>query len=251
MNKYWLIKESRVTDSAFKNLPYQIFMNQGEVWDATRDFNLSLPGDAPWSDALPSDFPKPKLYLPADDKVLADFIDHGGDIFISEKLKDLFDLPMDAASWVECEVFSEGGQKNFRYWLFRPRSFMRIVDFKRSPLKVRIKNSAKTGNPYEMAYAVDGVRFVEGLDPPSPVFFDHVLGSRYLFINDSLARLIVAKACTGIDFVHPLWLGTYEDEIFLGPGGPERRVYNDAWTRVLKVMPIDPSVADLGPGASS
>jgi hypothetical protein len=250
MNKYWLIKKSRVTDSAFKSLRYQIFINQGEVQRADRAFNMSLPGDAPWPDALPSDFPRPKLYLPADDKFLADLINHGGDIFVSEKLKDLFDLPSDAASWVECEVFSEGRQ-NLCYWLFHPRSFMRFVDIKRSDIKLQCMVSAKTGNSFENAYAVNSIRFFEGLDPPSPVFFDHVLGSRYLFINESLARLIVAKGCTGIDFVHPLWLGAYEDETFLGPGGPERRVYNNAWTRVLKVKPIDPSVADLGPSASS
>jgi hypothetical protein len=250
MTKFWLISGSRLVFSAFASLRYQVFLNQGEVGDAKRAFNLSLPGNAPWSDALPSDFPNPKLYMPVKDKVLVDFIQYGTDIFVSEKLKNLFALSSNAASWVDCEVSSEGSQ-NLRYWLFHPRSFMKIVDIKKSAMKSQAQISAKTGEPYEMVSAVDGIRFFDGLEPCSPVFFDQVLRQQYLFITDSLAKVIVAKGCTGIDFLHPLWLGHVEGEIFLGPDGPEQRVYNNALTRVLKVKPVDPSVADLGPSTSS
>lgn len=246
MPKFWVIEPDPIVETALRALRRQLVLNAHDIDAAIRAFFASLPGDSPWPDPLPADFPAPVLMLPDDPALHPDYFVWEGERFVSDRLRRTLNLPDDAASWVECEVVAAPTGRP-RYWLFRSRVAHPVVDLRHSAIRLTSHVSAKTGARGQLVNGVKALKFVDGFTPRSPVLIDRTIDNAKLLATDAVARAVIAADCTGLVFVHPMWvIPGASTGVVLGRTGFERRFYDDAQTRVADVHLVDPEVADRG-----
>ncbi len=245
MPSLWIVERDPIVETALRARGHSVVMNAGDIDGAMSAFFASLPGDNPCPDPLPSHFPSPVLLLPDDPALSPDYFVWGTNRFVSDRLREVFSLPDAAASWVECQVIAP--LVRGRYWLFHPTVVKQAVDMQRSVLRLGSHVSAKTGATLPAVSGMEALRFVDGIEAYPGLLVDRTLGSGRLLASDEVARAVVAAGCTGIVFVHPMWITPGANTgVVLGPKGPERRFYDDDLRRVVKVQVVEPSVADLG-----
>ena len=149
--RLWVLKEPyEFKDARKKYLIGEEFklLTGGEMIRAIRSFNLSLPGNGPWSDALPLDFPRPVLRMPLDKSPLLapDYFDLSW-LFVSRRMREAMALPDWAVSYVPAEIETGRPLARFQdYALMYPRAFADVIDPEASQCLVETSASAKTGD---------------------------------------------------------------------------------------------------------
>ena len=221
-----------------------------EMIDAIRSFNLSLPGNAPWSDALPLDFPRPILRMPLEESPLLapDYFGLGNRLFVSRRMREAMALPDWTVSYVPAEI--ETGSRLARsqgYAFMYPRAFAPVIDPEASECRVNTFTSAKTGDTITDISGVGVMRFKADMKVPADLFFDPMGGHVYILAADALAQRALDAGCTGIQFEHPLWFHAAYGNYIIRTRDGMGHIQWDAEGQSYEIVPVSPDVADAGP----
>ena len=250
--RLWILKEPYEFKDARK--AYLIgkqfkLLTGGEMIDAIRNFNLSLPGNGPWPDALPSNFPRPILRMPLEELPLLapDFFDLSW-LFVSRRMREAMALPDWAVSYVPAEI--ETGSRLARlqdYALMYPRAFAPVIDPEASECRVNTFTSAKTGDTITDISGVGVMRFKADMKVPADLFFDPMGGQVYVLATDALAKRVLDAGCTGIQFEHPLWFHAPFGNYIIRTRDGIGHIQWDAEGQSFEIVPVSPEEADAGP----
>ena len=208
-------------------------------------FFARLPGDGPWPDALPADFPQPVLRMP-DDGFAPDFFAWGSWQFVSRRLREVMALPEWAVSYLPARI--EQGSDAARqqdYAVMYVRAFTDAIDIDASDCQWERAISAKTGLPYISVSPISVMRFKPWVKPPCDLFIDST-ASIELLATDALAERVLQAGCTGIEFVHPLWMFAPDGNYVLRTAdGCGRMLWDEAGDE-YEIVPFDLAEADRG-----
>ena len=223
-------------------------LSGGEMIDAIRNFNLSLPGNGPWPDALPSDFPRPVLRMPLEESPLLapDYFNLSW-LFVSRRMREAMALPDWAVSYVPAEI--ETGSQLARsqdYALMYPSAFAPVIDPEASECLVQTRISAKTGDAITRISGVGVMRFKADMQAPCDLFYDS-RDSVHLLATDALAKRVLDAGCTGIQFEHPLWFHAAYGNYIIRTRDGMGHIQWDAEGQSYEIVPVSPDVADAGP----
>ena len=224
-------------------------LSSSPMYKALRAFFAGLPGDSPWPDPLPADFPRPVLALPeSEDPLLSpDYIKWGSWKFVSRRLREAMALPEWAVSYVPAEI-QKGGRRARQqdYALMYVRAFADAIDLDTSLCVAEPAISAKTGEPYISVESVTVIRFKAGLAPPCDLFEDSK-DTVSLFATDALAERALAAGCNGVQFAHPLWAHEADGNYVIRTADGMAQIQWNATGQEYKIVPIAPEIADKGP----
>ena len=251
MTRFWVWEEASTTqgplDQARDELQFELEAESSEaMYDRLRSFYASLPGDSPWPDSLPSDFPIPRLRMP-DSGLAPDYFKWGMWRFASARLRAAMALPDDAVDYRPAVI--EGGSHQARdqdYALMYVRAFAAAIDLETSDLGWRQVISHKTGNPVISVSGISQIRVRPDLDVPADLFTD-ANATIVLLATDALAERVMAAGCTGVWFVHPLWhIGWDSSYVIRTAEGFAKVTLSPDW-KLQEIEQIAEDAADAGP----
>lgn len=221
-------------------------LNGAELFERSLAFNASLPGDGPWSEPWPADFPTPRVRF-AEGR-LPDYNVVQNLPFVSDRMRRAMDLPDGAAQFVPVENVSRPPRaRAARYSLLRVLAQARAIDGERSDCHVDRPVSVKTGAEVLRLAGVTAIRLLSGFEPPADLFRE-IAAPTIVFATDALAERVIAAGCTGVQFRHPLWFAPGFEEVVKTQGGVARLAW-DARGRGYAFEPISLELADAGPGS--
>ena len=220
-------------------------LSANQMDEALPAFFASLPGDEPWPDALPADFPAPVLHMP-DDGFAPDFFEWGSWQFVSRRLREAMALPEWAVSYLPARI--ERGSDAARqqdYAVMYVRAFTDAIDIEASDCRWEHAISAKTGQPYISVSSLSVIRFKPWVKPPCDLFIDSTACIQ-LFATDALAERVLQAGCTGIEFEHPLWMFAPDGNYVLRTADGCGRMLWDQAGEEYEIVPFDLAEADRG-----
>ena len=208
-------------------------------------FFASLPGDDPWPDALPANFPQPVLRMP-DDGFAPDFFAWGKWLFVSRRLRGAMALPEWAVSYLPARI-EQGSEAARRqeYAVMYIRAFTEVIDIEASDCRWEQAISAKTGQPYISVSSMSVMRFKPWVKPPCDLFIDSNFPIVPL-VTDALAERVLQAGCSGMAFLHPLWMYEPDGNYVLRTADGCGRVLWDEAGEEYEIVPFDLAEADRG-----
>ena len=247
MQRLWSVGSDYICRTKVDDyLPKQLALISANQMDyAIPAFFARLPGDGPWPDALPADFPQPALRMP-DDGFAPDFFEWGKWLLVSRRLREAMALPEWAVSYLPARIVqgSEAARQQ-EYAVMYVRAFADAIDFEASDCVVEKRLSAKTGNPYLSVSQIAVMRFKKWLQPPCDLFIDHTALIE-LLATDALAERVLKAGCGGIQFRHPLWIShPLGDYVIRTADGCGRVLWDEAGEE-YEIVPFDLAEADRG-----
>lgn len=251
--RLWLVREEPLHSVRLDEvlMAHDIDITNGlQISEAMREFNLSLPGNSPWPDALPENFPIASLKLPVSD-FSPDFIVLEHRWFMSAKLLAAMALPDWVADIRPIDLVAGGAEARAKdYHFVRVRAFADAIDFAASDARLSKFRSAKTGAMITSVDWLSRIRIREGFKPTADLFEDATAQTR-CFATDALAERVLAAGCTGIAFVHPQWFAEPDgDAVIRTAAGIERMCWDDDH-ETYHTDPITAEEADAGPRAAA
>ena len=249
MTRLWVWQEASDTYAARTRAQHEgqfRLLSGHQLEDALVAFYASLPGDRPWPDQLPADFPVPRLRLP-DTGFAPDYVERGSWRFASARLRAAMALP-DRAVDYRPAVIEEGSRQahDQDYALMYVRAFAAAIDLETSDLGWRRIISHKTGNPVISVSGISQIRVRPDLDVPADLFKD-ANATIVLLATDALAERVMAAGCTGVWFVHPLWLISPDSSYVIRTAEGFAKVTWFEDRDDTEIRPIAADVADAGP----
>ena len=222
-------------------------LNGTEIFEASMAFNASLPGEGPWSDPWPAEFPTPRVRFA--ESRLPDYNRTQNLPFVSDRMRRVMDLPSDIAQFLPIiNVSRPPRARAARYSLLHLLAFARAIDGERSDCHVDRPTSAKTGAQVLRFTGLTAVRFLPDFEPPADLFRE-AAAPTVLLATDALAQRVIDAGCTGVQFRHPLWFAPGFEEVIKTPDGVARLVWDQAG-RDYALEPCSIEEADAGPIAS-
>lgn len=219
-------------------------LNGAEIFEARLAFNASLPGDGPWPDPYPPDFPTPRVRFA--EWRLPDYNNLQNLPFVSDRLRNAMGLPDGAAQFLPVRNVSRPPRaRAARYSFLHVRAFARAVDGHRSDCHVDHPRSAKTGAEVLSIGGLTAIRLLPGFEPPADLFRE-AAAPTILLATDALAQRVLDAGCTGVQFRHLLWFAPGFDEVVKTRDGAARVIW-DARGRDYRLAPFTIAEADLGP----
>ena len=248
--RLWILGETYEFRNTYREHSKEFkLLSGGEMIRAIRSFNLSLPGNGPWPDALPSDFPRPVLRMPLEESpLLAPDYFYQDWRFVSRRMREAMALPDWAISYVPAEI--ETGSQLARsqdYALMYPRAFAPVIDPEASECLVQTRISAKTGDAIARVSGIGVMRFKADMKVPADLFFDPRSGQVYILAADALAKRVLDAGCTGIQFEHPLWFHAAYGNYIIRTREGMGHIQWDAEGQSYEIVPVPADEADGGP----
>ncbi len=243
--RLWLLTEDPASSqiAAYPRSSGRV-LNGAEMFEASIAFNASLPGNGPWSDPWPPDFPTPRVRFA--EARLPDYNLVQNLTFASERMRRAMALPDDVAQFLPVRNVSRPPRaRAARYSLLHVRAFARAVDGERSDCHVDRVVSAKTGAELVRLKGLTAMRFLPGFVPSADLFRE-ATAPTFLLATDALAERVLDAGCTGVQFRHPLWFAPGSEEVVKTRDGVARIVW-DAKGRNYELVPLAIDEADAGP----
>lgn len=214
MTKLWVMRES------LENFEHQEriininltfgFVNSSDISRALRRFYGSLPGDAPFSQPLPADFPTPVLRMP-DKSFLPDY--KGIRHMVSARMREAMALPLEAAQFLPCQITDDSvdGTRERGYCLMHLRVAQPAMDLEQSDCNQEWGTSHKTGKAYLSVTNVKRLVLRSDIEPMHDLFgiAEH---PTTVLATDALAERVQRAGCTGVVFLEPETAYAYESE---------------------------------------
>ena len=204
MTAFWVMKESLENfkhreRSVNQSLSFGT-INGSELGKAERAFKAMLPGDGPFTQALPDDFPTPLVCF-SDDSFLPDYL---GARLVSRRLRDAMALPFETAQFLPCRI-AEGSVEatwEMSYFYMYLRAVQPAMDLERSKSKKEACISNKTGAPYLSIDHITQLVLRADLEPQHGLFrmMEHPTTA---LATDALAERVQRAGCSGVVFLEP------------------------------------------------
>jgi hypothetical protein len=180
-------------------------LNSTDFYNARVEFYRSIPRAEAGGRELPSDLPKPILYLEQPD-LCVDFIpDYQGITAVSRRMREAMALPDWAASWVPIVIDDRSAAEaaDMGYQHLHIRASAQAFDLERSIYKGEWRPSAKDGTPFLDFdhFGIQRFEIVEGFEPPADLFNDTIEPLPNL-TTDALAIRVLTAGCANVVFEH-------------------------------------------------